>query len=133
MYQELNAIVLPGGTMNMEWTDTGEQISKSSHLLQQEIYRRFTSDSETALLFLGFCDRTVPLSASLSFWREITGLFATKVRLTQDIETVRHRIKIAVERHELDRLLESVPLMTGSEYLSSELLGDFWCGFNAKC
>src|SRR4030067_347493 len=79
MYQELNAIVLPGGTMNMEWTDTGEQISKSSHLLQQEIYRRFTSDSETALLFLGFCDRAVPLSASLSFWRGLTGLFAGTV------------------------------------------------------
>ncbi len=57
----------------MEWTDTGEQISKSSHLLQQEIYRRFTSDPETALLFLGFCDRTVPLSASLSFWRAYSG------------------------------------------------------------
>lgn len=132
MYQELNAIVLPGGTMHMEWTDTGEQISKSSHLLQQEIYRRFTSDPETALLFLGFCDRTVPLSASLSFWREITSLFATKVRLTEDIETVRHRIKIAIERHELDRLLESVPLMTGSEYLSSELLENIWLRLNVR-
>ncbi len=132
MYQELNAIVLLNGSMHMEWTDTGEHISKSSHLLQQEIHRRFTSDSETALLFLGFCDRTVPLSASLSFWREITGLFAAKVRLTQDLETVRHRIKITVERHELDRLLESVPLMTGSEYLSSELLEDIWLRLNAR-
>ena len=60
MHQELNAIVLPNGSMEMEWTDIGEQLSKSQNLLQQEIYRRFVLDAETAFLFLGFCDRTVP-------------------------------------------------------------------------
>ncbi len=131
MYQELNAIVMPNGSIQMEWIDAGEQISKNQHLLQQEIYRRFTSDPETAFLFLGFCDRTIPLSPSINYWREFTGLFTEKLRLTQDLEVIRHRVKIVIEKHELDRMLENAPLMTGSEYLSSELLEDIWLRLNS--
>ncbi len=131
MYQELNAIVMPNGSIQMEWIDAREQISKSQHLLQQEIYRRFASDPETAFLFLGFCDRTIPLSPSINYWREFTGLFTEKLRLTQDLEVIRHRIKIIIEKHELDRMLENAPLMTGSEYLSSELLEDIWLRLNS--
>jgi SNF2 family DNA or RNA helicase len=131
MYQELNAIVMPNGSIQMEWIDAGEQISKSQHLLQQEIYRRFASDPETAFLFLGFCDRTIPLSPSINYWREFTGLFTEKLRLTQDLEVIRHRVKIVIEKHELDRMLENAPLMTGSEYLSSELLEDIWLRLNS--
>jgi non-specific serine/threonine protein kinase len=130
MYQELNAIVMPNGSIQMEWIDAGEQISKSQHLLQQEIYRRFASDTETAFLFLGFCDRTIPLSPSINYWREFTGLFTEKFRLTQDLEVIRHRVKIAIEEHELNRMLENAPLMTGSEYLNSELLEDIWLRLN---
>ncbi len=131
MYQELNAIVMPNGSIQMEWIDAREQISKSQHLLQQEIYRRFASDPETAFLFLGFCDRTIPLSPSINYWREFTGLFTEKLRLTQDLEVIRHRVKIVIEKHELDRMLENAPLMTGSEYLSSELLEDIWLRLNS--
>ncbi len=130
MYQELNAIVMPNSSIQMEWIDAGEQISKSQHLLQQEIYRRFASDPETVFLFLGFCDRTTPLSPSLNYWREFTGLFTKKLRLTQDLEVIRHRVKITIEEHELDRMLENAPLMTGSEYLNSELLEDIWLRLN---
>lgn len=132
MYQELNAIVLPNGSIQMEWSDTGEHVSKSSQLLQQEIDRRFSSDSTSAFLFLGFCDRAVPLSVSLNFWREFIGFFTEKLRLTQDVETLRNCIKISVERHELDRMLENVPLMTGAEYLTSELLANVWLGLNER-
>jgi len=130
MYQELNAVVMPNGSIQMEWIDAGEQISKSRHLLQQEIYRRFASDPETAFLFLGFCDRTIPLSPSLDYLREFAGLFVNKLRLTPDLDVIRHRVKIDIEGYELNRFLENAPLMTGSEYLSSELLEGFWQRLN---
>lgn len=38
MYQELSAIILPNGSVQMEWMAAGEQISKSRQLLQREIY-----------------------------------------------------------------------------------------------
>lgn len=132
MHQELNAIVLPNGSIDMEWADTGEEISKSQNLLQQEIHRRFVSDPETAFLFLGFCDRSVPLSTSINFWREFSGLFTEKLRLTQDLEVIRHSIKLTIERHELDKILENVPLMTGVEYLSIERLEEMWLRLNTK-
>jgi hypothetical protein len=48
VYQELNAVVMPNGSIQMEWTNIGEKINRSQHLLQQEIFKRFVSDSESA-------------------------------------------------------------------------------------
>ncbi len=131
MHKELNAVVMPNGSIQMEWTDTEEQISRSRHLLQQEIYRRFSSYPEAALLFLGFCDKAIPLSPSLDYWRKFAGLFAEKLRLTPDLESIRHKVNIAVEGSELNAALENAPLMTGSEYLSTELLEGIWHKLNA--
>ncbi|HZV47673.1 MAG TPA: hypothetical protein VFG06_10060, partial [Thermodesulfovibrionales bacterium] len=122
MHQELNAVVMPNGSIQMEWTDAGERINRSQHLLQQEIFKRFVSDSESAFLFLGFCDRTIPLSPSLDYLKDFAGLFANRLRLTPDLEVRRHRIEIKIEGHELTKFLENAPLMTGSEYLGSDLL-----------
>lgn len=132
MYQELNAIILPNGSVQMEWRVAGEQISKSGQLLQQEIFRRFATDPETAFLFIGFCDRTIPLSPSLNFFREFIGLFTEKLRLTPDLEAVRHRVNIASEKHEIENVIENAPLMTGSEYLNTELLKGIWLRLNAR-
>ena len=130
MYQELNAVVMPNGSIQMEWTDTGESINRSQHLLQQEIFKRFVSDSESAFLFLGFCDRTIPLSPSLDYLKDFAGLFANRLRLTPDLEVQRHRVKIKIEGHELSKFLEIAPLMTGSEYLSNDLLEGLWQRIN---
>ncbi|MEW6586178.1 MAG: hypothetical protein AB1442_11285 [Nitrospirota bacterium] len=129
-FQELNAVVMPNGSIQMEWTDTGEQINKNRHLLQREIYRRFVSDSEAGLLFLGFCDRTIPLSPSIEFLREFAGLFAKKLRLTPDLEVIRHRVRVDIEERELGRFLDNIPPTTGAEYLSGELLEGLWQRLN---
>lgn len=130
MYQELNAVIMPNGSIQMEWTDAGERINRSQHLLQQELFKRFVSDSESAFLFLGFCDRTVPLSPSLTYLKEFTGLFADRLRLTPDLEVQRHRVEIKIEELELSKFLGKAPLMTGSEYLSSDLLENLWQRIN---
>lgn len=126
MYQELNAVIMPNGSIQLEWTNAGEKINRSQHLLQQEIFKRFASDPETAFLFLGFCDRTIPLAPSLNFLREFAGLFANKLRLTPDLEFVRHKARVEIEEDELTSFFEHAPLMTGSEYLSGELLKGIW-------
>ena len=130
MYQELNAVVMPNGSIQMEWTDAGERINRSQHLLQQEIFKRFVPDSESAFLFLGFCDRTIPLSPSLDYLKDFAGLFVNKLRFTPDLEVRRHRVEIKIEGHELGKFLEIAPLMTGSEYLSSDLLEGLWQRIN---
>ena len=50
--QELIVVVMPGGSLQLEWADGQDTVGKSSRLLQDEIYRRFSDDAGSWLLFL---------------------------------------------------------------------------------
>jgi SNF2 family DNA or RNA helicase len=130
MNQELNVVVMPNGSLPLEWTDTEEVINKSSRLLQQEIYKRFSANDDLWLLFLGFCDHQVSLSPSLDYWRNFTGAFATKLSQTPDLEVLRHKVKLLIEKDELRLHLEQAPLMIGSEYLNTNFLEAVWVKLN---
>jgi len=124
--RELIAVVMPNGSLELEWTDAKESIIQSSRLLQEEIYRRFSRNTDSWLLFLGFCDRGVSLSPSLDYWRSFAGLFAKRLSQTPDLEALRHKVELLIEEDALRRYLEDAPLMTGSDYLTLELLKDVW-------
>ncbi len=131
MNQNLNVVVMPGGTLRLEWTEAQKRpLSNSSALMQSEIEKRFTKAQESWLLFLGFCDRKVPLSPSMTYLRDFTSLFARKLTHTPDLEQLRDTVVIPVTPAELDRTLERAPMMTGAEYLNRDLLGDLWAGLN---
>jgi hypothetical protein len=130
MNQELKAVVMPNGSLQLEWADTQETITKSSKLLQQEIYNLFLSDPDSWLLFSGFCDKKISFSPSLAYWRNFSGLFAHKLIQTPDLEILRHRIEILITEDELCQALENIPMMTGSEYLNKELLNTIWLKLN---
>ena len=130
MNQELNAVVMPNGFLQLEWTDTEEVINKSSRLLQQEIFKRFSTKNDSWLLFLSLCDHQVSLSPPLDYWRNFSGTFAMKLSQTPDLEILRHKAKILIEKDELKLLLGQAPLMIGSEYLSTELLEAVWVRVN---
>ena len=101
MNQELNVVVMPNGSFQLEWTDTQDAISKSSRLLQEEIYKQFSAYADSWLLFLGFCDHQVSLSPSLDYWRNFTGAFAKRLCQTPDLEILRHKAKVLAEEDEL--------------------------------
>ena len=121
---------MPNSTLQLEWAETQDAPSKSSRLLQKEIYRRFTVDIDSWLLFLGFCDQQVSLSPSLNYWRGFAGVFAQKLCRTPDLEALRHRADIPISQDELRRYLDQVPLMVGSEYVSLSLLEAIWSGLD---
>ncbi len=124
--QELNSVVLPGGTLHLEWVDTQDSIPKTSGLLQKEIFARFSSSGEPWLLFLGFSDAQTPLPPSLDYWRRFSGLFVGKLCRTPDLEDLRHRVKIPLSEQEVRSHLAAAPLMIGAEYLQEELLQTQW-------
>jgi len=128
--QELIVVVMPNGSLQLEWADTQEAINKSTRLLEEEIFKRFSADTELWLLFLGFCDHQVSLSPSLDFWRNFSGFFAKRLSQTPDLEILRHKVRVLIEEDELRRHLECAPLMTGSEYLSAESLEAVWSRLN---
>ena len=132
MFQELHAVIMPQGTLQLEWAATPERVNKGQHILQQEAFNKFEAAPSEALLYLGFCDNTVPLSESLSFWRKFCGLFAEKLRLTPDIEVSRHKIELPLDKARLYGILENAPLMDGTEYLGIELLENIWQGLQSE-
>lgn len=68
MKRELNVVVMPNGSLQTEWIEKKETINKSTRLLQQEIFKRFTAHRDAALLYLGFCDKNITLTPSLEYW-----------------------------------------------------------------
>ncbi len=130
MSRELNAVIMPGGDIQIEWSEAEERIPKSRLLLEQEIVRRFATDKYTAFLFLGFGDKSIALSDSLNFWRSFAGMLAEKIRMTPDLEQIRQSITVSLSASEAQSILDRAPLMAGAEYLSIGLLEDVWDGLN---
>ncbi len=128
--QELIAIIMPMGTIQLEWNSATETVNKSSSLLQKELYQRYVSDPDSWLLYLGFCDKEIALSSSLEFWRRFAGMFVLKLIQTPELETLRHRVQIPFKETELAEFIDTAPFMTGIEYLSSPLLEDTWIQLN---
>ncbi|MGD8645975.1 MAG: DEAD/DEAH box helicase [Desulfobacterales bacterium] len=129
---ELNVVVLPSGTLQTDWSETKENIQKSSRRLQKEIFKRFVDDADTGLLFLGFSDKNVKLSPSLGYWRDFAGLFTRELSRTPDLELLRHKTNIPVDEDQLVQFTNSAPLMPGSEYVSAELLKTVWSKLNSE-
>ncbi len=130
-FNELNAAVLPQGRIELEWSPVQEPIGKDQKLLQDELWKRRGESYESFLLFLGFCDPSVPLSISLDYWRKATGRFAGALVRTPDLEVLRHRATVALAEAEAVELLDSAPFMPGLEYVNRELLDDLWAKLNA--
>jgi len=124
--QDLVAVLMPDGAISLEWRAAEKITDKSRQLLQEEIYRRFADGSRSWRLFLGFADRTIPLSPSLDFWRRFAGRFTEKLARTPDIEALRHRVTVPLSAAELSEQLACAPMMTGAEYLTSAILTNWW-------
>ncbi len=124
--QKLDAVVMPDGSIQLEWLAAVDRINRQSRLLQQEIYDRYTSEPQGWFLYLGFCSKKIELSPSLDYWRSFSGLFVRRLSLTPDIEEQRGEIDLPLTEEDLIRLQETAPLMSGAEYLSDELLLALW-------
>ncbi len=128
---ELIAVLMPDGSLQLEWGTAGGKADKSSALLQREIFSSYGSERQNWLLFLGFSDPAVALSSSLDFWRRFSGLFVHHLRMTPDLEELRHLVRVPLAEQELSALLEVIPAMTGGEYISAELLSSLWSELTA--
>jgi superfamily II DNA or RNA helicase len=124
---ELSAILMPDGSIQLEWiSPAAEGLKHSSQAMQDEIFARFTQEPNSWLFSLGFCSKSVPLSPSLTFWRTFASLFIQKLKLTPDLETLRANVAVPFADAECVQLLESAPLMSGSEYLDNETFSSLW-------
>ncbi len=126
MVDELNITVLPTGCLALEWGRAGDRMSKSQQLLQEELARRFKAGDGSFLLFLGFCDSSVPLSVSLEFWRTFAAGYARKLVRTVDLEQLRDQVTVTTTDEGIATSLGVMPLMAGAEYVNADLLSRLW-------
>ena len=132
LLQTLKAVLLPNGSLQLEQDAKSGQQSRSSTLLQQEIFSVYESDRKNWLLYLGCSDAEVSLPNSLDFWRRFSALFVHHLRLTPDLEELRHQVEIPLPEHELAGLLETLPAMIGGELINSGLMATFWSALNTS-
>ncbi len=124
---ELAAVLMPDCSIQLEWTPPASVgLNQSSHAMQNDILAHSAAEPDGWLFFLGFCSKSVPLSPSLAFWRTFSGLFIQKLKLTAGLEELRANVVVPLADEERAGLLESAPLMPGSEYLTADALTEFW-------
>ncbi len=127
-YDELQAVIMPDGTLQLEWMSAVGRINRQQSVLQNEIYEQYSSDPDSWTFFLGFCNKKINLSPSLIFWRKFSGFFIHKLSLTPDIEEQRGEVVIPLANEELLQLIETAPLMPGGEYLHADVVFALWDG-----
>lgn len=126
LYAELEAVVMPDGLIQLEWIESSRKLSNATDVLQHAIFDQYAANPGNWLLFLGFCQKNIPLSPSLGFWRSFANLFTQKLRLTPDLEQQRGRVVMPLDPDELKDLANRIPPMTGGEYLKADLLRWWW-------
>jgi len=123
---ELEAVVLPDGTIQLEWNQSSGKQSNATDILQKEIFEKYSVEPENWLFSLGFCRISTPLSPSLGFLRSFANLFIQRLRLSPDIEQRRGQVILPIAADELKEIASWLPLMSGSEYLGESQLRSLW-------
>ena len=121
--------VMPDQTLVPEWEESRDGIDDETATEQAGIYRLFEDDPDTWLFYLGFRTPSGRLSAGVDFFSGFAGLFVSKLTRIPELETLRHKVEVPVTQHEIDGFVQSVPMITGAEYIDKEMLLDLWQGF----
>jgi len=127
-YDELQAVLMPDGALQLELMSVSGKINQQQSTLQNEIYEQYSEASDRWLFFLGFSNKKISLSPSLTFWRKLSRLFIHKLSLIPDIEEQRGGVVIPFADEELYQFIEAAPLMIGGEYLHAEVVLALWDG-----
>lgn len=88
----------------------------------------FSSDQASGLFALATARPSIPMTPSVSYWREFSSLYLTEFCRTPESNSNGNGLK-AIEPPplpELETMLSSVPPMRGAEYLNVEMLLHFW-------
>ena len=124
--KELIAILQTDGSFEIDWQIAEELIDKDQIAFQEEMYRRFMENSVESLLFLGFSEKSLAMSESLSYLRLISAMFIKKLSTNPDIESLREKVMIELEVEEIEQFLQNTPYLNGSEYLNQNWIKNVW-------
>lgn len=126
MNNQLTLSVLPDGSILPEWMTLNDKLSGQTINTQDELFALYEKDPETWLFYLGFHNPDTTLSSSINYFISFARLFVEKLSREPDLENLRHNVRVNISDRELDQFIESIPMMTGAEYVNMEFLLDLW-------
>jgi superfamily II DNA or RNA helicase len=95
--------------------------------LAQRLRNSFARGSGHGLLQLGADEVGAALPPDLCYWKEFGARYVTSLCTQTDTESARQHVHVPAPRGaEFDRLILTVPPMTGAEYLTVEILQTLW-------
>ncbi len=122
----LTLVLTPHGTLLLTEADDGCFLDGNR---SARLQRAFARGSGHGLLSLGVDDAGAILPPAFSWWRDFGAGFASALCATQSREESGAAVRLpAPDPAELARLANTPPIMTGAEYLSTEVLASLWRG-----
>ena len=122
---ELNIAILANGDFNIEWVEADNLDSKQG-LLEKKLSDIFVKDIEDFFLYLAFAEHDIPLSSGLSYLRRISSACMKKIVQTENIESVRDKLRIVPDIGLVKLFLDSAPFLPGSELITEEWILSLW-------
>ena len=130
--KELIVIFKQNGVFELDFQVTKEKFSEEQIEIQQNINNCFVENHNEGVFFLGFFKKTDGLSESLTYLRHIIATFTKKLSMNPDIEILREKTIVDIEKYEIKDLLDSAPYLTGSEHLNGEWIEKLWQKLNTS-
>ncbi len=123
----LIAALQPDGNFALEREAVpGASEQASVQDLERHLESAFAENRAQFLLLLGLSDPALSLHSSLRFWREFAAAFPRRLLLLPEVETLRAKASAVFDVEACRLLLETMPLMAGSEYLNLDVLRKNW-------
>jgi len=134
MNNQLTVSVLPDASLMQEWVPSDDKLSEKTIEIQNRLFSSYEENLSTWLFYLGFHSTDTTLSASINYFISFSKLFVEKLSREPDLESLRHKIRVDISDIELDRFVETLPIMVGAEYVNRDFLSDLWeellCSFS---
>ncbi len=123
--KELIVWIEPKGFM-LDWQATNEVLGQSQLLRQEQLYEKFHQNAFEFLFALGFLDSATVLSDSIRFLAGVAASFVKALSRDSDIEFLREKTIVQIDREEVEQIIRSAPYMNGVEYVDIDWVDKIW-------
>ncbi len=119
----------PGGSVVLEGSPPADSLVEVATV--DRVRAAFVGGSGAGLYHLGAVEATSELPPTCAYWRDFGRLFMTRLCALPALDEHRDSFELPCPVEELPGLLLGAPPMTGSEYLSAEILERLWSEMQA--
>jgi len=113
----------------VEGTPPGDSLIDAATV--DRLHAAFAGGSGAGLYHLGSVEATSVLPPTCAYWRDFGRLFMTRLCALADLEERRSSFELPPPAGELPELVLMAPPMTGSEYLTTDVLERLWSDLQA--